>query len=235
MRLGYNASISPRSRHSTHLTALLLSAALLVSYPEAQVRLSDESDRAAFRAWFVLLADTQFYQPSKEVTDCAALIRYAVREALREHSPEWRRNAALPVAVVYPDVRRRPRSSAIGLPLFRISAARSQYAEFADAKTIVALNTRRIARDAHAARPGDLLYFRQSEQQQPDHLMIFIGRSVFESDGSDWVVYHTGAVNSGPGEVRKARLEDLVRHPSARWRPEAANPRFIGVFRWMFL
>ena len=28
--------------------------------PSAQVRLADESDRAAFRAWFVLLADAQF-------------------------------------------------------------------------------------------------------------------------------------------------------------------------------
>ena len=38
---------------------------------------ADASDRAAFRSWFVLLADLQFEQPADEVTDCAALVRFA--------------------------------------------------------------------------------------------------------------------------------------------------------------
>lgn len=205
------------------------------SRPAAQVRLADESDRAAFRAWFVLLADAQFYQPSPEIRDCAALVRHAVREAVREHSPEWLRRAALPAGSVYPDLRSRPRAAGGRLPLFRIAAAPPAYAEFADAKTIVRLNTRRIARETAAARPGDLLYYRQPEQDQPDHLMVVVGRSAFEDQGADWVVYHTGPLDGGPGEIRKARLADLARHPSPHWRPLASNPRFIGVFRWMFL
>lgn len=198
------------------------------------MRLADESDRAAFRAWFVLLADAQFYQPSPDVIDCAALVRHAVREALREHSPEWRRRAALPAATVYPDVRGRPRAIDGRLPLFRISTGSPRYAEFADAKTIVALNTRRVARDAAAARPGDLLYYRQRDQQQPDHLMVFVGRSVFEPDAGDWLVYHTGPDAHTPGEIRKVRLADLRLHPSPRWRPLSSNPNFMGVFRWIF-
>jgi uncharacterized protein len=210
------------------------------SAPSAQIRLTDESDRTAFRSWFVLLVDTQFYRPAPDVVDCAALVRHAVREALREHTPEWLRLAALPAAVVYPDVRGRPRGPEGHLPLFRTPWANPAYREFADARTIVSLNMRRVARDPGAARPGDLLYFRQADQRQPDHLMVFVGRSVFESDGHDWVVYHTGPETradgtSGPGEVRKVRLRDLVRHPSARWRPIAANPAFVGVFRWIFL
>ena len=47
----------------------------------AQMHLSDASDRAAFRSWFVLLADAQFETAAGEVTDCAALIRFAYREA----------------------------------------------------------------------------------------------------------------------------------------------------------
>jgi uncharacterized protein YfaT (DUF1175 family) len=199
------------------------------------VRLADESDRAAFRSWFVLLADAQFYKPSPDVVDCAALVRYAVREALREHSPEWQRRAALPVATCTPDVRTRPRGSDGHLPLFRISADAAQCGEFADARTLVALNTRRLGRDAGAARPGDLMYFRQPDQRQPDHVMIFVGRSLFESMGDDWVVYHTGPTDRDAGELRKVRLADLQRHPSPRWRPLAANPNFVGVFRWMFL
>ena len=59
--------------------------------PSAQLRLADESDRAAFRGWFVFLADTAFYRPVAEVTDCAGLIRFAARESLRAHTSEWLR------------------------------------------------------------------------------------------------------------------------------------------------
>ena len=64
----------------------------------AQIRLADESDRAAFRAWFVLLADAQFERQTEDVNDCAALVRHAVREALRTHTPEWVRRSGLPRA-----------------------------------------------------------------------------------------------------------------------------------------
>ena len=74
----------------------------------AQLRLADESDRAAFRGWFVLLADAAFYHPPAEVTDCAALVRYAMREALRPHTAEWLRLARLPVAPALAEVTSRP-------------------------------------------------------------------------------------------------------------------------------
>jgi uncharacterized protein YfaT (DUF1175 family) len=120
-------------------------------------------------------------------------------------------------------------------PLFQVgSDPTPSFAEFADARTIVRLNSRYIGRDPAALRPGDLIYFRQSEQEQPDHLMIFIGESRFDASASDWVVYHTGPLADGAartGEVRKVRLADLLRHPSPRWRPRSDNGRFVGVFR----
>jgi uncharacterized protein YfaT (DUF1175 family) len=79
------------------------------------------------------------------------------------------------------------------------------------------------------------LYFRQPDQNASDHLMVFVGASSFERAGADWVVYHTGPDAQGPGEVRKIRLADLRQHPSARWRPIPANPRFAGVFRLAIL
>lgn len=216
------------------LTALIALGAAASLH--AQVRLADESDRAAFRSWFVLLADAQFERTAPEVNDCAALVRYAFREALRTHTAEWARRVALPFAPAFPDVRSAPAATAAGWPLFRTAAAPdARWGEFADARTIVNLNARPLGRSIGALAPGDLLYFQQPDQPQPDHLMVFVGRSHFDREGLDWVVYHTGPMDDGPGEVRKVRLEDLTRHPSPRWRPIAANHRFVGVFRLAIL
>ena len=214
---------------------LICSTALIVLLDArvgAQLRLADESDRAAFRSWFVLLADAQFERPTPDVTDCAALVRHAVREALRAHTPEWVRRAALPFAPQFADVRSAPRAGPDGWPIFRVSDRPSAaYAEFADAQTLVRLNSRPLGRSLSAARPGDLIYFKQPGQAQPDHLMVFVGRSFFEEQGDDWVVYHTGPLDGGPGEVRKLRLSTLLQHPAPRWRPVESNPNFVGLFR----
>src|SRR6185436_21019420 len=122
--------------------ATVAAVTLLATMPiSAQVRLADESDRAAFRAWFVLLADAQFERQTDDVQDCAALVRHAVREALRAHTPEWVRRSGLPFTPQFADVRSAPRAGSEGLPLFRISAdATPKFAEFADAKTLINLN-----------------------------------------------------------------------------------------------
>jgi uncharacterized protein YfaT (DUF1175 family) len=221
--------------------AALVAAFVAASPLIAQVRLSDEADRAAFRAWFVLLADAAYYRSVSEVTDCAGLVRYAMREALRPHTAEWLRRIDLPLTPAIAEIRERPAglkprrhaSPADHLPLFKIADdPHVPYAEFADAKTLIHFNARFIAREIGALRPGDLLYYQQPTQQTPDHLMIYVGPSSFDPSASDFVVYHTGpADDGGAGEMRKARIADLLRHPAARWRPEAANPRFVGIFR----
>jgi uncharacterized protein YfaT (DUF1175 family) len=79
--------------------------------------------------------------------------------------------------------------------------------------------------------------------------MVVIGPSQFEPEGRDWIVYHTGPIEANqtagpgdggafsvaPGDVRKTRLADLRRHPAPRWRPDRANPAFVGVFRLTIL
>lgn len=211
-----------------------LAAAALAAVPlDGQVRFADQADREAFRSWFVLLADAQFLRPTPDVSDCAALVRHAAREALRPHTPEWRRKAALPIAPAIPDVRVRPPAGPEGVPLFHVGGG--AYAEFADARTIVNLNAKPLGRDTGVLRPGDLLYFYQDQQRAPDHLMVFVGVSAFEPDGRDWIVYHTGPTDTGPGEIRKVRLADLRQHPAPRWRPVSHNPAFVGVFRLAWL
>jgi hypothetical protein len=218
------------------LAPLLVAACVLGA--GAQVRFRDAADREAFRRWVVILADAQFDRTTPDVADCAALVRHAVREALRSGTSDWRRRIALPAgSAIAPAVRAEVTADAAALLLFRVSAGSPpRYAEFADAATIVALNSRPLGRDLAGLRPADLLYFRQQGQALPDHLMVFVGRSPLEVAGDDWVVYHTGpSAQEGAlvddGEVRKARLADLLRHPSPRWRPVASNPAFVGVFR----
>jgi uncharacterized protein len=213
------------------LIGLLATAGL-----DAQLRLADESDRAAFRGWFVLLADAAFYHPPAEATDCAALVRYAMREALRPHTAEWLRLARLPVAPALPEVTSRPAARDGRLPLFRVDpGADAPLTEFADARTLVRWNARLISREASDARPGDLLYYRQSEQRQPDHLMVVVGPSRLDPSADDFIVYHTGPDDRGPGEIRKVRMADLLQHPAPRWRPVPSNRAFIGVFRLVAL
>lgn len=188
--------------------AILLMPSLLVAAPaSAQLRFRTASDRAAFRAWFVLLADAQFYRTTPDVTDCAALVRHAVREAVRPHTAEWIRLARLPSARLAPDLRDRPLARNGVLPLFLIDAGPPpRHGEFADVRTIVRLNARWLGRDTGALQPGDLLYFRQPAQALPDHLMVFVGRSPLEAGRRDWVVYHTGpdagasATSAGVGD-----------------------------------
>lgn len=215
--------------------AIVLSAAawLVASASSGQIRLADEADRQVFRAWFTFLADAQFYRPATDVSDCAGLVRHAVREALRAHTPEWHRLAALPVTPPFADLRTRVQPRPDGWPLFRVDDTR--YAEFADARTIITRNARPVGRDVAALRPADLVYFHQDSQDSPDHLMVYVGPSLFERDGRDWIVYHTGPGEGGPGEVRKTRLRDLLRHPVARWRPVSENPSFVGIYRMAWL
>src|SRR5688572_10655824 len=182
------------------LAASTLALSILVTPVTAQLQLADASDRSAFQSWFVLLADAQFETPAREVTDCAALVRFAFREALRPHTTEWAARVKLPFTPTFPDVKSAPSATSAGWPLFRVADGRpSRYAEFADARTLVALNARPIARDTSALEPGDLLYFHQPSQSQPDHVMVFVGKSFFDRDAQDWIVYHTGPADGGPG------------------------------------
>ena len=222
--------------HGLRLATVAIVLTIAMARPDAQVRLADESDRAAFRSWFVLLADAQFERATPDVTDCAALVRHAFREALRAHTPEWVRRANLPFAPQFADVGSAPQPPPSGWARFCVAArAPPPGAGFGDAETRVGRHPPPLGRNAAAARAGDLLYFHQPGQAAPDHLMVVVGRSFFEADGADWVVYHTGPTDDGPGEVRKAQLGTLARHPSPRWRPVPANPNFVGVFRLVVL
>jgi uncharacterized protein YfaT (DUF1175 family) len=211
-------------------------------------RLDRPADRENFVRWLTFLAEAAYYQPTpasqNEVQDCAALVRYAYRNALVEHTPAWRREIGLAADPGFGDIAKSSFPEwPLGRSLFRTRPGplrrgdfeRAAFAEFAGAATLLEFNTFPVSRQLAAARPGDLIFFRQPEQGQPFHAMLFVGRSYFQPQGTDWIVYHTGDIDSRRGEVRHLRLATLLNHPDARWRPLATNPRFLGVYRFDLL
>lgn len=207
-------------------------------------------DRESFRKWFTSIAEEQFYEASREWNadqrDCAGLVRFALREALRAHDRAWFLRMGESYEPVAADVRAYTlERSPVGEKLFRTSAGSfdasnlsdGTFSEFADARTLKDFNTRFVGRDSSRAEAGDLVFFHQPwVQKYPYHVMLFLGRSRADKGAAaDWVVYHTGSSASDAGEVRLARLSVLARHPDPRWRPVAGNRNFLGFYRLKIL
>ena len=212
------------------------------------LRLSDAADRDAFRRWFTLLAEYESLLPAqklpREINDCAALIRFAYRGALHAHDAGWIVATGLEALPSIPSVQKYEYPfTPLDAGLFRVrpgffsaeNVSNGAFAQFADARNLKQFNTHFISRDIGMARPGDLLFYRRIEQNEPYHSMIFAGRSQLAGDIGPMLIYHTGPLGKMPGEIRRMRLSDLLRHPSPRWRPLPANTNFLGVYRWNIL
>lgn len=214
------------------------------------VELKTFTDRENFRHWFTGIAEMQFYRISEhwhpDQQDCAGLVRFAWREALRRHDRSWFLKMGPGYEGIAPDVaayslERNP----LGEKLFRTDFGAYQpsdlsagkFSEFADARSLKNFNSVLIGRDRRDAQPGDLIFFHQPWVQKfPYHVMIFIGSAHTAADGAgDWVVYHTGSSVAEDGAVKKVRLSTLDQHPNRRWRPLATNPKFLGFYRLKIL
>ena len=207
------------------------------------LRLTDPADRAAFRQWFARIAEFQAVRPRAEVpaeiTDCASLLRFSYREALKRHDDTWFAETRMEVAALPGEIRAwRYPETPLGAGLFRVragsfetaDAANGAFAQFADAKTLVERNAYFVSRDVRAAEPGDLLFYRQFGQSSPWHSMI-----VTRVGGLAAVVYDTGEDHGKAGELRRVTVAELLDHPEPQWRPVASNPNFLGVYRWNIL
>jgi uncharacterized protein YfaT (DUF1175 family) len=212
------------------------------------LRLHTAQDRQAFRAWFTSIAEAQADQRNlpAEIDDCAALLRFAYREALHVHDEIWLGNHR--VESPPPSIRQYAYpQTPLGANLFRVRPGpfapedlnNGSFAQFADAETLMERNTYRIGRDLRLARPGDLIFYRQLDQDSPyDVPGATPHHSPFHSMivcGENGVVYHTGPIHHGKGEMRRLSVTDLLHHPDARWRPLPENTNFLGVYRWNIL
>ena len=104
---------------------------------------------------------------------------------------------------------------------------------FVTALAMVHGNSRQLGSEVALARPGDLMFFDQGDDQ---HLMIWMG---------NWIAYHTGqAAPVATGQtlepsqdngLRAVTLAQLLQWKDTRWRPREDNPNFAGFYRLAFL
>jgi uncharacterized protein YfaT (DUF1175 family) len=207
-------------------------------------------DRESFRRWFLGVAELQFYQLSDQWNvdqrDCAGLVRFAMREALRRHDRPWFQKMGPGYETVAPDVASFDLDhNPLGEKIFRTDFGSfhesdlrdGRFSEFADGRALKNFNTTFVSRDRREAEAGDLLFFYQPWVQKfPYHVMIFLGGPRAAPNGAqDWVVYHTGSSPTDQGTVKKVELSVLDHHPDPRWRPVESNRNFLGFYRLKIL
>jgi len=207
-------------------------------------------DRESFRDWFTAIAETQFYQLSdqwkREQRDCAGLVRFAMREALRHHDRAWFQRMGPAYDPVAHDVKGFDLdNNQLGEKIFRADFGSfksgdertGKFSEFADGRTLKNFNVTFVSRDRREAVAGDLLFYYQPWVQKfPFHVMVFLGAPRVAPNGQrDWVVYHTGSTATDDGAVKKVELSVLDKHPDPRWRPVESNKNFLGFYRLKIL
>lgn len=249
---GRSPQAKTEKRKASAVTALVWSDSDEDGIPDV-AELHSFDDRLSFRRWFASIAEMQFYRLSDawnpEQRDCAGLVRFAWREALRQHDRIWFQGMGEGYEAVAPDVKAYSlEKGPLGEKLFRTEfgafeqsdLSSGKFSEFADAKTLKNYNVTFVTRDRrqlNLLQPGDLLFFHQPGVQKfPYHVMIFLGAARIASEGAnDWAVYHTGASPEDNGEVKKVRLATLDQHPNVRWRPVESNRNFLGFYRLKIL
>lgn len=208
--------------------------------------LSSSDERGLFRARFVATARSQVDETDprweEAQRDCAGLIRFAFRQALRaEPALSIERQAGRlafsswgALRIAYPEI------PFLGETPFRIEpgafepARASAFSSFADGKNLLLHNTVPLGKDRRSAQPGDLLFFlHPGNRDQPYHAMIY-----FLLDGEPQLVYHTGALREsaeGAGRIKEIPLSRLERHPDPSWHPRPSNESFLGYYRFKIL
>jgi len=220
-------------------------------YPDL-MDLTSESDRTAFRRWFttIALAQLTHLDDAWHDRDCAGLVRYCYREALKRHDSAWLHQRRWLVAGGIADVGKYnyPHVPLVGTRVFNAGQRRDDdslrvasvsdhhrrareslpFHAFAEAARLKDNSMSMHSRVPSDALPGDILiYLNDTESQWPYHMMIYLGGGV--------AIYHTGPDGSSPGRVKKLSLQELASHPNARWHPVEQNPYFLGFYRWRIL
>lgn len=211
------------------------------------------SDRSNFRAWLAVIAESQFIHPSPAWADvhrdCAGLVGFAIREALKRHDRAWFARFPYLVSPAIPEVVsfHYPEVPLLGERIFRTRTGTftmpdltgETFATTASAAVLRHFNCRLLGRSLDCGlEPGDLLFFHnEAGTDMPDHVMVVV-RVILGEDGlpkDALLIYHTGPGPDSPGEVRRLAWSVLRDHPDDTWQPRADNPAFAGIFRLAIL
>lgn len=188
----------------------------------ADVSLDPEQSHI-FRAWFVRIVEEQLRQgpsPRWHQQDCAGLVRFAANEALKPHDAKWLHGMGMANTWLPPEMELTPEQRTLAQQWRQGGGKTGPYV---NAIKLIQHNADLATRDLNQARPADLLFFDQGDDQ---HLMIWMGRHV---------AYHTGSSSPGDNGLRAVSLPQLMRWKDTRWIPDASNPNFAGVYRLRFL
>ena len=194
-----------------------------------------ENDRKAFLDWFVRIAESQFkktnYAWNQKERDCSGLVRYAYREALKQHNREWFEKSGIGMDKNLPDVKKfnYPGIPVIGKNIFRIkpgSGASGGFHTFADAETLMKYNTSFISKNVKEARAGDLLFFHNKNASNAPYHTVIVTKNDLQAT---ILLYHTGS------EQGIKRVEAGYLDSSRNFAPREWNDYFLGVFRFLIV
>lgn len=198
-------------------------------FPDS-AELRTESDRQAFRDWFVRISLSQYLKENsswnRQERDCSGLVRFSYKEALKEHDLVWQQKTGIVLDKNLPDVRefKYPDIPVIGINIFRVGEA--EFAQFADAENLEKYQTSFASRHIESGLPGDILFFRSDRGEGTNyHSMILV-----EEDGENpLLLYHTGSERG----IKLIRAKELSK--SDTFSPEEKNRSFLGVYRFRIL
>jgi len=202
---------------------LVLALVLSTTVRAVETPALDPQQSQVFRAWFVRIAQEQLSQgpsPRWYQQDCAGLVRFAANEALKVHDEKWLRSNGLSNRYLPPELSLSDAQRSLAQ---QWQQGGGKVGPYVNAIKLIQFNSHLIGRDVAQARPGDLMFFDQGDDQ---HLMIWMGR---------YIAYHTGTTTPTDNGMRSASLQQLMTWKDTRWIPDAANPNFIGVYRLNFL
>jgi uncharacterized protein YfaT (DUF1175 family) len=155
------------------VTALIRSLGLLALLLSAEARAVetpalDPAQSQVFRAWFVRIAQEQLSQgpsPRWYQQDCAGLVRFAANEALKVHDDKWLRSNGLSNRYLPPELSLSDEQRKLAQ---QWQQGGGKVGPYVNAIKLIQFNSHLVGRDVAQARPGDLMFFDQGDDQ---HLM----------------------------------------------------------------
>ncbi len=164
---------------------------------------------------------------AKEQQDCAGLIRFVYKEAIKKRTIKQRNNLKLPEKLNFPGVSNAVRNIFPFFPdIWKISA--THYSSFADAENLVMFNFDYVSKNINDLMPGDLLVFNKNNSSlEPWHLMLYVGKEY----NKPLAIYHNGDKGKY-AKIRIVSINDLSNSPDPQWMPNHNNPFFMGIYKW---